>query len=110
MATSSLLGTTVHDAAQRTAEMTDVLLAPLSDAVAAERLIAVLRAHGEPESVQLSAADVPGLRHDPLVSAAAVPGMSRPMVVARGLPGGDAVQLDDGVRRTVAYFRNARPV
>jgi CGNR zinc finger len=62
MATSPLLGTTVHDAAQRTAEMTDILLAPLSDDVAAARLVAVLRAHGEPESVRLSAGDVPGLR------------------------------------------------
>jgi CGNR zinc finger len=62
MATSLLLGTTVRDAAQRTADMVDILLAPLSEPAAAERLIAVLRAHGEPEPVELSAADVPGLR------------------------------------------------
>jgi hypothetical protein len=62
MATSPLLGTTVHDAAQRTADMLGILLEPLSEATAAERLVAVLRAHGEPEPIQISAADLPGLR------------------------------------------------
>jgi predicted RNA-binding Zn ribbon-like protein len=66
MATSPLLGTTVHDAAQRTAEMLGVLLEPLleplTETTAAERLTTVLRAYGEPDSVQVSAADLPGLR------------------------------------------------
>jgi predicted RNA-binding Zn ribbon-like protein len=62
MATSPALGATVHDAAQRTADMLGVLLEPLSDTTAAERLTAVLRAYGEPDSLQVSAADLPGLR------------------------------------------------
>ncbi len=62
MATSPPLGSTVHDAARRTAEMLAVLLAPLSEATAVELLSAVLRAHGEPDPILISAADLAGLR------------------------------------------------
>lgn len=62
MATSPVLGTKVHDAAQRTAEMLGVLLKPLSDSTAAERLAAVLRAHGELGPIQISDADLATLR------------------------------------------------
>jgi predicted RNA-binding Zn ribbon-like protein len=62
MAISPLLGTTVHDAARRTAEMLGVLLEPLNEATAVERLIAVLRAHGEADPILISAADLPELR------------------------------------------------
>ncbi len=62
MAISPLLGTTVHDAARRTAEMLAVLLEPIGEATAVERLIAVLRAHGEPDPILISAADLTELR------------------------------------------------
>jgi predicted RNA-binding Zn ribbon-like protein len=65
---SALLGSSVHDAAQRTADILAVLLpragSQLVPGSPGERdaLIEVLRAHGEPEPVELSAADLAGLR------------------------------------------------
>jgi len=64
----TLLGSSVHDAAQRAADLLAVLLPGASHSSQpggpAERaaLIAVLRAHGEPEPVVISDADLAGLR------------------------------------------------
>jgi predicted RNA-binding Zn ribbon-like protein len=64
----TLLGTSVHDAAQRAADVLAVLLPragnPGSFAQTGERgpLIAVLRAHGEPEPIEISDAELAGLR------------------------------------------------
>ena len=63
-----LLGTSVHDAAQRAADVLAVLLPRAgnsgSPAQTGERgpLIAVLRAHGEPEPIEISDAELAGLR------------------------------------------------
>jgi predicted RNA-binding Zn ribbon-like protein len=63
-----MLGTSVHDAAQRAADVLAVLLPragnPGSSAQTGERgsLIAVLRAHGEPEPIEISDAELAGLR------------------------------------------------
>ena len=64
----TLLGTSVHDGAQRAADVLAVLLPragnPGSLAQTGERgpLIAVLRAHGEPEPIEISDAELAGLR------------------------------------------------
>jgi CGNR zinc finger len=72
--TEGLLGSGVHDAAQRAADIIDVLVPrpgsrdeiarraqprPLDER---ERLIAVLRAHGEPGIIEISEADLAALR------------------------------------------------
>jgi predicted RNA-binding Zn ribbon-like protein len=72
--TEGLLGSSVHDAAQRAADIIDVLVPrpgsrdeiarraeprPLDER---ERLIAVLRAHGEPGLIEISDADLAALR------------------------------------------------
>ena len=65
---SALLGSSVHDAAQRAADVLAVLLPRAGNRLRPgspdERaaLIAVLRAHGEPEPVEVSAAGLAGLR------------------------------------------------
>ena len=61
----TLLGTGVHDAAQRAADVLAILLPRAgSSGQPGERdaVIAVLRAHGEPEPVEISDADLAGLR------------------------------------------------
>ena len=64
----TLLGSSVHDAAQRAADLLAVLLPRAGNASqpgsAAERaaVIAVLRAHGEPEPIELSGTDLADLR------------------------------------------------
>ena len=67
----SLLGSSVHDAAQRAADLIDVLVprpGRRDEAAAAgppdqrARLTAVLRAHGEAGPIEISAADLAGLR------------------------------------------------
>ena len=72
--TEGLLGSGVHDAAQRAADIIDVLVprAGSRDEIARrgqprppderERLIAVLRAHGEPGIIEISDADLAALR------------------------------------------------
>lgn len=65
---SRLLGSSVHDAAQRAADVLAVLLPRPGNRISPgspdERaaLIDVLRAHGEPEPVEISAAELAGLR------------------------------------------------
>jgi predicted RNA-binding Zn ribbon-like protein len=65
---SALLGGSVHDAAQRAADILAVLLPRAGHRLVpgspGERaaLIDVLRAHGEPEPIEVSAAGVAGLR------------------------------------------------
>src|SRR6516164_1347686 len=65
---AALLGNSVHDAAQRAADLLAVLLPRTGDRLppghADERaaVIEVLRAHGEPEPVEISAAGLDGLR------------------------------------------------
>ena len=65
---AALLGSSVHDAAQRAADILAVLLpragSKLSPGSADERaaVIEVLRAHGEPEPVEISPAGLDGLR------------------------------------------------
>jgi len=65
---TALLGGSVHDAAQRAADMLAVLLPRAGNRLApgspAERdaVIEVLEAHGEPSPVELSPADLEGLR------------------------------------------------
>ena len=64
-AQGTLLGTSVHDAAQRAADILAVLLPWTGNpGQGGERdaLIAALRAHGEPEPIQISDADLAGLR------------------------------------------------
>ena len=67
----ALLGSSVHDAAQRAADLLAVLLPPAgpqnhrpSPGSAGERaaVIEVLRAHGEPAPIEISAAGLDGLR------------------------------------------------
>jgi predicted RNA-binding Zn ribbon-like protein len=63
-----LLGSSVHDAAQRAADLLAVLLPrtarrlPPGRADERAAVIEVLRAHGEPEPVEISAAGLDGLR------------------------------------------------
>jgi predicted RNA-binding Zn ribbon-like protein len=65
---AALLGSSVHDTAQRAADILAVLLPRagnrLSAGSAGERaaVIAVLRAHGEPEPIEISPAGLDGLR------------------------------------------------
>jgi hypothetical protein len=54
-----VLGGSVHDAARRAADMLAILLPPEDKRAA---LTAVLRAHGEPEPIEISDADLDGLR------------------------------------------------
>ncbi len=67
-AQEAFLGISVHDAAQRAADILDVLLPragdphPPGDPAGRAALIAVLRAHGEPGPVEISDADLAGLR------------------------------------------------
>ena len=64
-ARGTLLGTSVHDAAQRAADVLAILLPRVgSSGQPGERdaLVAVLRAHGEPEPIEISDADLAGLR------------------------------------------------
>jgi len=67
-APGTLLGSTVHDAAQRAADLLAVLLTRAGDSHQPDRpaeraaLIAVLRAHGEPEPIVISDADLADLR------------------------------------------------
>jgi predicted RNA-binding Zn ribbon-like protein len=59
----ALLGSSVHAAAQRAADIIDVLVPrPGRRDEARARLIAVLRAHGETGPLEMSAADLAGLR------------------------------------------------
>ena len=58
-----LLGSSVHDAAQRAADLLAVLLPGPGRPGRTERaLIAVLRKYGEPEPIEISDADLAGLR------------------------------------------------
>jgi predicted RNA-binding Zn ribbon-like protein len=65
---AALLGSSVHDTARRAADILAVLLPrpgnQLSPGSAGERaaVIAVLRAHGEPEPIEISPAGLDGLR------------------------------------------------
>jgi predicted RNA-binding Zn ribbon-like protein len=65
---SALLGSSVHDAAQRAADILAVLLPRAGNRLVPDSpdervvLIDVLRAYGEPEPVEVSAADLAGLR------------------------------------------------
>jgi hypothetical protein len=65
IARGTLLGTSVHDAAQRAADVLAVLLPRAGNSGRPgerDALIAVLRAHGEPEPIEISSADLAGLR------------------------------------------------
>jgi hypothetical protein len=65
IARGTLLGTSVHDAAQRAADVLAVLLPRAGNSGRPgerDALIAVLRAHGEPEPIEISGADLAGLR------------------------------------------------
>jgi predicted RNA-binding Zn ribbon-like protein len=61
-----LTGSSVRDAAQRAADVLDVLLPrpgrPAREAGERDRLVAVLRAHGEPDPIEIGPADLAGLR------------------------------------------------
>ena len=57
-----LLGSSVHDAAQRAADLLAVLLPGPGRPDARAELIAVLKKYGEPEPIEISAADLAGLR------------------------------------------------
>src|SRR5215470_5720828 len=57
-----VLGSSVHDAAQRAADLLAVLLPGPGRPAGRAELIAVLRKHGEPEPIEISAADLAGLR------------------------------------------------
>jgi predicted RNA-binding Zn ribbon-like protein len=65
---TALLGGSVHDAAQRAADILAVLLPRAGNRLRPGRqdelaeLIDVLRAHGEPEPIEISAAELAGLR------------------------------------------------
>jgi len=65
---AALLGSSVHDAAQRAADLLAVLLPrtahrlPPGRADERAAVIEVLRAHGEPEPVEISAAGLDSLR------------------------------------------------
>ena len=62
-----LLGSSVHDAAQRAADLLAVLLPGPGRPAGRAAVIAVLRKYGEPESVGLSGADLAGLRQAALL-------------------------------------------
>ena len=59
----SVLGSSVHDAAQRAADLLAVLLPGPGRRAGRAELIAVLRKYGEPEPIEISAADLAELRH-----------------------------------------------
>jgi predicted RNA-binding Zn ribbon-like protein len=67
-AQGTLLGTSVHDAAQRAADVMALLLPPAGNASQPGRsderdaLVEVLRAHEEPEPIEISDAGLTGLR------------------------------------------------
>ncbi len=64
-ARGTLLGTSVHDAAQRAADILAILLPRAGSSgqpAEGDALIAVLRAYGEPEPVEISDADLAGRR------------------------------------------------
>ena len=58
-----MLGSSVHDAAQRAADLLAVLLPAPGRRAGRTELIAVLRKYGEPEPIEISAADLAELRH-----------------------------------------------
>src|SRR5690242_15054472 len=58
-----VLGSGVHDAAQRTADLLAVLLPGPGRGAGRAELVAVLRKYGEPEPIEISAADLAELRH-----------------------------------------------
>ena len=58
----SVLGSSVHDAAQRAADLLAVLLPGPGRRAGRAELIAVLRKYGEPEPIEISAADLAELR------------------------------------------------
>ena len=62
-----LLGSSVHDAAQRAADLIAVLLPGPGRPAGRAAVIAVLRKYGEPESAGLSGADLAGLRQAALL-------------------------------------------
>jgi predicted RNA-binding Zn ribbon-like protein len=57
-----VLGSSVHDAAQRAADLLAVLLPGPGRPAGRAELIAVLRKYGEPEPIEISAADLAELR------------------------------------------------
>ena len=59
---SSVLGSSVHDAAQRAGDLLAVLLSGPGRRAGRAELIAVLREYGEPEPIEISAADLAELR------------------------------------------------
>ena len=59
---SGVLGGSVHDAAQRAADLLTVLLPGPGRPAGRAEVIAVLRKHGEPEPIEISAADLADLR------------------------------------------------
>jgi len=59
---SGVLGSSVHDAAQRAADLLAVLLPGPGRRAGRAGLIAVLRKYGEPEPIEISAADLAELR------------------------------------------------
>jgi predicted RNA-binding Zn ribbon-like protein len=58
-----VLGSSVHDAAQRAAELLAVLVSGGARPAGQAELVAVLRKYGEPEPIEISAADLAELRH-----------------------------------------------
>ena len=62
-----LLGSSVHDAAQRAADLLAVLLPGPGRPAGPAALIAVLRKYGEPEPIEISAADLADLRQAALL-------------------------------------------
>ena len=62
-----LLGSSVHDAAQRAADLLAVLLPGPERPVGRAALIEVLREYGEPEPIEVSAADLAELRQAALL-------------------------------------------
>jgi predicted RNA-binding Zn ribbon-like protein len=57
-----VLGSSVHDAARRAADLLAVLLPAQGHRAGRAELIAVLRTYGEPEPIEISAADLADLR------------------------------------------------
>jgi predicted RNA-binding Zn ribbon-like protein len=57
-----ILGSSVHDAAQRAADLLAVLLPGQRRRAGRAELIALLRTYGEPEPIEISAADLADLR------------------------------------------------
>jgi predicted RNA-binding Zn ribbon-like protein len=62
-----LLGSSVHDAAQRAADLLTVLLPGRGRPAGPAALIAVLRKYGEPEPIEISATDLAELRQAALL-------------------------------------------